>query len=44
MTIDGDRRHEGCFSPDHGLAPYSAWYDENGGLQMKFEMVNFEEN
>jgi hypothetical protein len=44
VTIDGTTQHESCISPDLGLAPYSAWYDENGALQVKIELVNFEEN
>jgi hypothetical protein len=41
MKIDGTLRHEGCFSPDHGLAPYSAWYDEEGKLQMEVKLRNY---
>ena len=41
MKIDGTLRHEGCFSPDHGLAPYSAWYDEDGTLVMELELRNY---
>lgn len=42
MTVNGTIMHEGCFSPDHGLAPHSAFYDEDGSLQMELELVSYE--
>ncbi|MFW6376904.1 MAG: hypothetical protein ACOC0F_02915 [archaeon] len=42
MKIDGELRHEGCLSPDHGLAPYSAWYDDDGELLMEITLVDYE--
>jgi hypothetical protein len=44
MTIDGTTQHEACLSPELGLAPYSAWYDEDGTLVMEIELVSYEEN
>lgn len=33
--------HEGCISPDHGMAVYTAWYEE-GDLEIEIELVSFD--
>lgn len=44
MRIDGGVVHEACFSPSLGLAPFAAYYDEDGGLEMSLTLVSFQEN
>ncbi|MFD1645620.1 hypothetical protein [Haloarchaeobius litoreus] len=44
MIVDGTTLHEGCFSPDLGLAPYTAYYNEDGSLSMSMELVSYERN
>jgi hypothetical protein len=42
MKINTTVVHAGCFSPDHGLAPHSAYYDEDATLQMEMKLVSYE--
>ncbi|MFC4407406.1 hypothetical protein [Haloarchaeobius iranensis] len=44
MVVDGTTLHEGCFSPGLGLAPYTAYYDEDGSLSMEMALVSYEPN
>ncbi len=41
MHKDDQLLHEGCVSPDHGMAVYSAWYDD-GDLDVEIELVSFQ--
>lgn len=42
MRVDGEMLYEGCFSPDLGLAPYTAYYNDDGSLAMEMELVSYE--
>jgi hypothetical protein len=44
MRINGSVFHEACFSPDLGLAPFAAYYGEDGTLEMSLTLVSFERN
>ncbi len=44
MQVDGTVLYEGCFSPDLGLAPYTAYYNEDGSLSMEMVLVSYEQN
>ncbi|WP_323676613.1 hypothetical protein [Halorubellus sp. PRR65] len=44
MRVNGSVFHEACFSPDLGLAPYAAYYGEDGTLEMSLTLVAYEEN
>lgn len=44
MKINESVFHEACFSPDLGLAPYAAYYGEDGTLEMSLTLVSYEEN
>ena len=44
MRIDDGVVHEACFSPSLGLAPFAAYYDEDGTLEMSLTLVAYEEN
>ncbi|WP_267640052.1 hypothetical protein [Haloarchaeobius amylolyticus] len=44
MTVDGQVLHAGCFAPQLGLAPYSAYYNEDGTLSMEMTLVSYEKN
>jgi hypothetical protein len=44
MRVDGTVLYEGCFSPDLGLAPYTAYYNEDGSLSMEMVLVSYEQN
>ena len=44
MRINDSVFHEACFSPDLGLAPYAAYYGEDGTLEMSLTLVGYEEN
>lgn len=44
MRINGSVYHEACFSPDLGLAPYAAYYGEDGTLEMSLTLVAYEKN
>ncbi|WP_254528185.1 hypothetical protein [Natrinema gelatinilyticum] len=41
--IDGNTVHEGCFSPELEMAPYTAYYDENGRRTYEMSLVSVEE-
>lgn len=41
--LNGTVVHEACASPDRGLAPYAAYYDESGTLTFEMTLVNYEE-
>ena len=43
MHVDEELVHEGCFAPDLGLAPYSAYY-ESGEVTASMELTDFEEH
>lgn len=43
MRVDGTLAHEGCFSPDVGLMPYTAYYDDTGTLQLEMTLVEYTE-
>ncbi|GAA0235162.1 hypothetical protein ACFFQF_24840 [Haladaptatus pallidirubidus] len=42
VRIDGSVARVGCYSPDHGVAPYSAYYDENGETVLEVKLVEYE--
>lgn len=44
MKINDSVFHEACFSPDLGLAPYAAYYGEDGTLEMSLTLVDYREN
>lgn len=44
MRVNSTIVHEGCFTPALGLAPYAAWYDEDGTLEMEIVLVGYREN
>lgn len=44
MRVNSSVVHEGCFAPGLGLAPYAAWYDEEGTLEMEVVLVSYEAN
>ncbi|MCT9097214.1 hypothetical protein [Haloarchaeobius sp. HME9146] len=44
MTVDQQVLHEGCFAPQLGLAPYTAYYNEDGSLSMEMKLVSYEKN
>ncbi|WP_227131313.1 hypothetical protein [Halorubellus salinus] len=44
MRINDSVFHEACFSPDLGLAPYAAYYGEDGTLEMSLTLVSYEED
>lgn len=44
MRVDGTVLYEGCFSPDLGLAPYTAYYNEDGSISMEMVLVSYERN
>lgn len=41
-SVNGSVVHEACVSPDRGLAPYAAYYDENGTLTFEMELTSYE--
>jgi len=41
MQVDGTTVYESCLSPDHGLAPYTAWYAEDGTLEMEMRLRSY---
>jgi hypothetical protein len=44
MRVNDSVVHEACFSPSLGLAPFSAYYDQDGTLELSVTLVSFEEN
>lgn len=44
MRLNDSVVHEACFSPDLGLAPYAAYYGEDGTLEMSLALVAYEKN
>jgi hypothetical protein len=44
MKSDGMTVHESCLAPGHGVAPYSAYYDDEGAVTSRIELVSYEEN
>ncbi|WP_435358986.1 hypothetical protein [Haloarchaeobius sp. DFWS5] len=44
MTVNSSVMYEGCFAPQLGLAPYTAYYEEDGTLSMELELVSYEKN
>ncbi|WP_435364257.1 hypothetical protein [Haloarchaeobius sp. DYHT-AS-18] len=44
MTVDQQVLHEGCFAPQLGLAPYTAYYNEDGSLSMEMKLVSYVKN
>ena len=44
MRVDGTVLYEGCFSPDLGLAPYTAYYNEDRSLSMEMVLVSYEQH
>ncbi|WP_049972335.1 hypothetical protein [Haladaptatus cibarius] len=44
VRIDGSVVRDGCYSPDHGVAPYSAYYDESGKAVLEVKLVEYEAN
>jgi len=41
-SVNGTVVHEACVSPDRGLAPYAAYYDESGTLTFEMELTSYE--
>ena len=41
-SVNGSVVHEACVSPDRGLAPYVAYYDESGTLTFEMELTSYE--
>ena len=41
-SVNGSVVHEACVSPDRGLAPYVAYYDESGTLTFEIELTSYE--
>jgi hypothetical protein len=41
-SANGTVVHEACVSPDRGLAPYVAYYDESGELTYEMTLVDYE--
>ncbi|EMA52787.1 MULTISPECIES: hypothetical protein [Halococcus] len=41
-SVNGTTVHEACVSPDRGLAPYTAYYDESGTLTFEMELTSYE--
>ncbi len=41
VSVDGQTQGEFCVSPDHGLSPYVAIYDE-GSIQVELELVDYQ--
>ena len=41
-SVNGTVVHEACVSPDRGLAPYVAYYDESGTLTFEMELASYE--
>ncbi|WP_049902759.1 hypothetical protein [Halococcus agarilyticus] len=41
-SLNGTVVHEACVSPDRGLAPYAAYYDESGTLTFEMELTSYE--
>ena len=41
-SLNGTAVHEACVSPDRGLAPYTAYYDETGTLTFEMTLINYE--
>jgi hypothetical protein len=45
LRINESVIHEGCFSPDIGLAPYTAYYEEGTGeVEMRVELIEYRPN
>lgn len=45
IRLNDSVMHEACFSPDLGLAAYTAWYEEDtGNVEMRMELVEFQRN
>jgi hypothetical protein len=42
IRINDDIFHEACFSPDRGLAPYTAYYEDSGDVSFSMELVSYE--
>jgi len=42
MRVNGTVVNEGCFSPDHGLAPYVAYYDDQGDPQFTLTLKSYQ--
>lgn len=43
MTVDGSVVHEGCFSGDIGMMPYTAYYDGDGQIRLEMTLVDYSE-
>lgn len=41
MRFNETVQHRGCVSPDIGLAPHSAFYDEDGTLELEMTLTNY---
>ncbi|SER58249.1 hypothetical protein [Natrinema salaciae] len=41
--VDGSTVHEGCFSPELELAPYTVYYDDDGTRSVEMRLVSIEE-
>lgn len=44
IRVDGAVVRAGCYSPDHGVAPYSAHFDENGNPVLEVKLAGYERN
>jgi hypothetical protein len=44
MKSDDTTVHESCLAPGHGVAPYSAYYDDDGTVTSRIELVSYEAN
>lgn len=42
MQVNGSVVYEGCFAPDLGVAPYTAYHDEDGTRVLAVELVAYE--
>ena len=42
MIVDGTTLHEACIAPDHGIAPHSAYYNDDGTRSMEIRLVSYE--
>ncbi len=41
LRLNGSVARDGCYSPDHGVAPYSAYYDETGKTLLEVKLVKY---
>jgi hypothetical protein len=42
IRTNGQVVYEACFSPDVGLAPFTAYYEEDGTETMRMELTSYE--